>query len=597
MSPKIEPRNYQINARDQIIARIDDGIKKIICYLPTGMGKTLISIMVIEYLLDNKYLNEDDKILFLVADRKLKHQLHDMASKEGLGNYGNLFILPEGHDYPAHLCRQHAAMSKFIFATPVLFLNSIIAKSRATQKLERRIVCDIKMVVIDEVLDVLAQSYGRKRTRAETIEYIKKIFECDDYPALIEEINIKYGVPREKVEYVLIKEFSPKFYRVNKRFETVLSLLGILDPDSKLITLGLTASISQQKKREFLIEVLGGKDRVAEVFPEGEDFENYRPSINLRKIRVIDDFILEIDNLIQEIKNGATKNLKNAYRDATGNEYFPLDRVLLFVTELISKKDLKESIKKRLISKNMSPDQVKSTISFYYSVASAYLLITVARQKLLEDTFFEFYRFMKKIKNHYLLGNKEFQAILDRVQQYYSDLKSNKIIVSEKDKKLIYWVKRLANDGKKILVMCRFINMVRHLHEIINDPDICGVKALMVVGKMDGSEQYTTINKFKNDPDYPVLIASERLIEKGTDLPQTDVAIYYGSTISLERYEQSLGRIRSSSKNIKTAYTISYNLTVEAEKSAKRDAAFIELMQRGSKKNILVTLETGELKP
>ncbi|MFW9770251.1 MAG: hypothetical protein ACFFEM_15650, partial [Candidatus Thorarchaeota archaeon] len=49
-------------------------------------------------------------------------------------------------------------------------------------------------------------------------------------------------------------------------------------------------------------------------------------------------------------------------------------------------------------------------------------------------------------------------------------------------------------------------------------------------------------------------------------------------TASIERYEQSLGRIRSNVSNVKTLYTIAYNQTVENEKSLKRDTMFLELL-------------------
>lgn len=585
---KLTPRDYQINARDQAVTLIDEGINRIILYLPTGMGKTLITFLIIEYLLEEEVIGKDDKVLFLVADRKLKHQLHNMANDAGLGNHGNLFVLPEGQDYPARLVRQHAAMSRFIFATPVLFINSIIARSRSSQKLERSILDEIKLVIIDEVLDVLAQSYGRRRSKEETVSYIMKLFNLNDYDAFIQEMAIQYEISPQQLENWLIREFSPKFYRMNKKFEPVLSLLNLLNPSSDKIMVGLTASISQEIKREFLVETLGGKEHVQEIFPEGDDFENYRPSIQLKKIRVIDDFISRIDALIQDIKFNALKPIKDAYRMLTGVKYLPGDRIMLFVTELLSKKEVKEKLRTRMAARGMGADAITDGIKRILTSASAYLLITVGRQKLLENTVLSFYRFVTTTKNSFLLSNDSFKEIQALMKEKMKEYDSKELIISEKDEKLLYWVKRFKKEGKKALIMCRFINMVNHLHAILNDPEVGGVKAVKVHGKMDGMEQNRWIQAFKKDPEIDALVASERLIEKGTDLPETDVGIYYGSTISLERYEQSLGRIRSNVLNLKTAYTIAYNLTVEAEKSAKRDAAFLDLLQRGSKRSMLV---------
>jgi len=587
----VEPRDYQENARDQIVEKIDEDMRKIICYLPTGMGKTLIAIITLQHLIENGYLKDDEKVLFLVNDRKLKHQLHDMASTAGLGNYGNLFILPEGRDYPANLVREHASLSRFIFATPILFTNAVIARSAATQKLDKAILQQFKIVIIDEILDVLAQSYGKKRSKEETLAYISKVFNIDDYEAFIQELAERYEITPQQVDALLEKEFSPRYYRVNMAFEPVLKMLNILDPNTRTLMLGLTASITQQAKREMLIEKLGGKDLVAEIFPEGEDFENYRPSIVLKKIRVIDDEISRLDNLIQELKNTALATIKKAYRDATNNPDLPSDRVLLFVTEFLAKKELKERIRSRLKQKNMPDAEIEDTLKRYMTTASAYLLLTVGRQKLLEDTIKSFYKFVKGVKNSFLTTSDPFKEIDEAITAKMDTFDKGAIIISEKDKKLIYWANRLANEGKKILIMARFVNMVEHLNQILNDPANGGVASVLVHGKMDGTEQYEQITRFKKDPEIKVLVASERLIEKGTDLPEADIAIYYGSTISLERYEQSLGRIRSTVLKEKTAYTIAYNLTVEAEKSAKRDAAFLELMQKGSKKSLIVSLD------
>ncbi len=588
--PLQQPRDYQENARDKLLAGIDEGIKRFVVYLPTGMGKTLISIITLQALIEHGYLQPEDKVLFLVADRKLKHQLHDMASSAGLGNQGNLFILPEGQDYPGHLARQHAAMSRFIFATPVLLVNAVIAKSRATQKLDRDILKQVKVVIVDEVLDVLAQSYGKKRTREETVEYIMKIFQVQDYNVFLQEIAERYEIPLQQVESVLFKEFAPRYYRISKTFEPVLNILNLLDPNSPTITIGLTASISQEMKRQFLVENFGGKEKVREIFPEGEDYENYRPSIVLKKIRVIDDQISQLDACIQELKNLALSAIKKAYNDATGSKDIPPDRVLLFVTDLLSKRDLKERITQRLKQRGIADKEADDTLKRYITTASAYLLLTVGRQKLLEDTIQSFHKFVKSVKNSFLTGNPTFKEIETAIDARVELLKAEGNTISEKDKRVIYWINRFAGEGKKTLVMARFVNMVNHLHAILNDPANGGVPTVMVHGKMDGEQQHRVIKSFKTDPGIKVLVASERLIEKGTDLPETDVGIYYGSTISLERYEQSLGRIRSTVLNTKTAYTVAYNLTVEAEKSAKRDAAFLELLERGSKKSLIVNM-------
>jgi superfamily II DNA or RNA helicase len=216
----------------------------------------------------------------------------------------------------------------------------------------------------------------------------------------------------------------------------------------------------------------------------------------------------------------------------------------------------------------------------FLASASAYLLMTVARQRLLESTFKAFYRFTTTIKNKVLLANQDFQALIDALEQRLTEGGED-----EKEKKLLFWLTRFTSKGESVLVMCRFVDMTKHLMDAAVRQ---GIPSANVHGRMSGSMQHAQIKAFKAG-EVKVLFASERLIEKGTDLPEADVGIYYGTTVSLERYEQSLGRIRSSRQRIKTFYTISYDQTVEDEKSLKRDTMFLKLI--GTKLDTIIEIE------
>ena len=561
---EIVPRNYQINARDQIISMIEKGKKVIIILLPTGMGKTLISCITIDQLIENGVIGEDEKILYLVADRKLKHQLFDMGQKYGLGKHGNLFLLPEGREIPAWMSREHAKMSRIIFATPQLLLNSLIAKTSSSRKIDKETIDKVKLIVIDEILDILAQSYGKKRTREETIKYIESNWERP-FEEIVNDLIEKYPeLKREDIENYLLKEFSSKYWRLNKRFEPLLNFLGLFNEDSDKIILGLTASISQKEKRNLLVKTFGDK-RTVQIIPTGDDYENYRPKIKLQRIQVFDDWIIDLDKRIQNIKSQNLNVINQAYKLITNRDTLPKDRILLFVSDILGKKNIQTKIKEA-----KDEDFLNKVLTH----ASSYLLMTIARQTLLENTFKAFIKFINKIKNNFLLSNENFQYIKNKVNERIQEIKeSGGFYISKKEERLIYWLNKLVNEGKKVLVLCRFVNMTQYLHEMMKSQ---GIETSYVHGKMSGTLQDTQIKKFK-DGNAKILFASEKLIEKGTDLPEADVAIYYGTTVSLERYEQSLGRIRSNYQNIKKAYTIVYNQSVEDEKSLKRDIAFLEI--------------------
>lgn len=561
-SERITPRLYQINARDQVIKAVDEGKKVILVLLPTGMGKTFIVTLSIEALIENETLKKEDKILFLVNDRKLKHQLYDMAQSFGLGHYGDLFLLPEGRLAP-RITREHARIAKFIFATPILLLNSIIARNPSQIKVDRNTLEHVKLVVIDEILDVLAQSYGKKRTKEETIEYIERVWDVN-FDEIATDLAQKYSIDKERVVQRLIQEFSAKHYRLNKRFEPVLNLLGLLNGANKLV-LGMTASMTQREKLDLLVKTFGGPERVAFIYPTGEDFEDYTPNYILKKIVVFDDWVSDIDEKIKELKAGTLRIINQAYQAITGRARVPNDRIMLFITDLLGKKEVQNKLKEK---KN---DQFLNQAMTH---GSAYLLLTVARQNLLENTLVSFTKFIARIKNAYLTAHPTFKYIQQKLAERQEELSGDKLYISKKEERLLFWLKRFIKEGKKVLVLCRFVAVTQYLHQMMQDQ---GYDTSFVHGKMSGELQHTQIMKFKRG-ESKILFASERLIEKGTDLPEADVAVYYGTTISLERYEQSLGRIRSTKINTKTAYTLSYHQTAEDENSLKRDALFLELI-------------------
>ena len=579
---ELTPRLYQLNARDQIMNILDTGQKRVfLVLLPTGMGKTFISTLTLEMFFERGLLAENDKVLFLVQDRKLKHQLYEMAKAYGLTSHGYLFLLDDQKTLPAQMTRQHSALARFIFATPMLLMNAVAGKSK---RIEKKTLDQVKVVIIDEILDILAQSYGKKRPRDETIAYIEKRFgNGRTFNQIITDLKheldasetFDYELDESKLADQVIREFSFQSYRMNKTLEPILHFMNLTDTSSDRIIIGLTASLSQDAKIDLLKKTFGGDEYVAEIRPVGDDFEHYQPAYDLKRIRVFDEWITTVDELISEIKRVQLKRLNTAYQIISGTKQIPSDRILLFITDLLGKK----GPQKKLLD-HYGGDQQK--VNILLGSARAYLLMTVSRQHLLEGTFTSFSTFINKITNKILLSNTDFGTIQEKVEE-----RTHNQVPDQKEERLLYWLDRFASQGKKVLVLCRFVDMTRHL---ANRTTRKGIPSAYVHGKMSGSTQYSKIKSFKTD-EITTLFASERLIEKGTDLPEADVGIYYGTTLSLARYEQSLGRIRSNMQNIKTLYTLSYDQTIEAEKSLKRDTMFLELM--GKRLNTMVSTNSA----
>jgi superfamily II DNA or RNA helicase len=582
-SPEFDPRSYQINARDQIVHQLEnEGRTFFLVLLPTGMGKTLIATLTVEMLIERGAIADDEKVLFLVQDRKLKHQLHEMATKYGLGNYGHLYLLDEQKGIPAAMSRQHAAISKFIFATPVLMMNAIVGRSA---RIDQETLGKIRLIIIDEIFDIFAQSYGTKRPRDETISYIERRFgNGRDFNQIVSDLKRELeaqgqNLENERIVNLLVTEFEGKNYRMNKRFEPLLNVLGTLSSESNKIMIGLTASISQEAKIDLFKTTFSG-DRVVEIHPIGDDFESYRPAYELKRIRVFDDWITKTDVTISNARQATFTHLSKAYTMLTGRKTMPKDRILLFVSDLLGKENVRTRLLERLGGN-------KESLMSILSNASAYLLLTVARQRLLEATFDSFQKFIEEITNKTLLSNKDFLTIKEEVRKKREQIAASENYLGEKEKRLLFWLDMLKKEQKKALVMCRFVEVTKYLSNLAEKQ---GIQSTFVHGGMDGATQHKHIKSFK-EGDRSVLFASERLIEKGTDLPEADVGFYYGTTASLERYEQSLGRIRSNVSNVKTLYTIAYNQTVEDEKSLKRDTMFLELL---GKKMGSITIATEE---
>ena len=145
--------------------------------------------------------------------------------------------------------------------------------------------------------------------------------------------------------------------------------------------------------------------------------------------------------------------------------------------------------------------------------------------------------------------------------------------ISPKDLRLIQVVKKLVNEeGSSVIIFLRFVDMTKHLSRLLEKE---GIPNLFVHGRMGGESQNMQLKRFKSG-EVKVLFASERLIRKGTDLPEADRCIHFGTTLSIEAREQAMGRIRSTRSNLKEDITIIYHQTAEQEKYTKLVEQFLE---------------------
>ncbi|MFX1450115.1 MAG: C-terminal helicase domain-containing protein, partial [Promethearchaeota archaeon] len=352
----------------------------------------------------------------------------------------------------------------------------------------------------------------------------------------------------------------------NLRFRPLLDILGVFDPNLKNVFVGLTATISQYKKREILIELFGGKEKAAEITPtQTDDFKEHAPAIIVKKFYAFDDFVKGIDVLFMSLNSKCLAILQQAHRILTGA---PLesDRTLLFANEMLKKEDI---VKEHFIKRKREELFEKAR-----GYAGAYLDLVVARQMLFEHGLPTLYRFIHSIKNSILLKSEEWNAVIEQLQIRWE---SPEGIITKKEERLIELLKRKVIDEKKRgIVFCRFVQMTKNLYRLA---ETANIKSTFIHGQMDGMSQNNRINQFKNG-EVDVLFASKKLIERGTDIPQADFAIHFGTTMSAERREQSMGRIRSTMKNLKEDITILYHETAEQAKFTKMIEDFMENVEK-----------------
>lgn len=504
------PRKYQIDAAEKILQSLFEKNKRAsVLLLPTGMGKTNVALMVVIELFKKGLLSEEGKVLFLSPDRKLKHQLHDVCQSD-FSPYGSSFLLPEGTSLPPSIIQKHFALSRFIFATPALLMNSLFARTPSQRRVRPEDLNKVEFVVIDEILDVTAQT-------------------------------VKGGG-----------------FRMDKRFAP---LIDRLLAKNEIKFLGLTASILQKGKLSFIERMFGGQDNVEFIYPKGEDFQEHAPAIKLKRYYVFDDMRKEMDELLMGLRSQTEKVLMNGYRRISGGQQLAPNRTLLFANEVMNRSYRDTNFE-------------KGSEAFFKNLiinAGAYLDLIVARQFLFEHTFAKFANFVREVKNSLLLNSPEWQEIRELVEMASREGKESKI--SPKDLRLIQIVKKLVNEeNNSVIVFLRFVEMTKHLSRLLERE---GIPNIFVHGRMSGESQNMQLKRFKSG-EVKVLLASERLIRKGTDLPEADRCIHFGTTLSIEAREQAMGRIRSTRTNLKEDITIIYHQTAEQEKYAKLVGQFLE---------------------
>ena len=504
------PRDYQTDAAKSILKSIiEDKKKATILLLPTGMGKTNVAVMVVVELLKKGVISPEGKVLFLSPDRKLKHQLHDVCQAD-FSSYGSSYLLPEGQSLPPSITQKHFAISRFIFGTPALLMNSLFARTSHLRRVRPEDFDKVEFIVIDEILDVTAQT------------------------------------------------ISEGGFRMDKRFAPLIDRL-MAKPSNQF--LGLTASILQKGKLKFVEDMFGGEKNIEFIYPKGEDFQEHAPAIKLKRFYVFDDMRKEMDKLLMVLRSQTQKVLMAGYRRLSGGQPLPPNRTLLFANDVM---------KRSYAGTNFEA----GSESFFKKLiinAGAYLDLIVARQFLFEHTFQKFSNFVLGIKNTLLLKASQWLEVKELVEIAFREGKASNI--SPKDLRLIQVVKKLVNEeGNSVIIFLRFVEMTKHLSALLEKE---GIPNLFVHGRMSGESQNMQLKRFKSG-EVKVLFASERLIRKGTDLPEADRCIHFGTTLSIEAREQAMGRIRSTRSDLKEDITIIYHQTAEQEKYTKLVEQFLE---------------------
>ena len=157
-----------------------------------------------------------------------------------------------------------------------------------------------------------------------------------------------------------------------------------------------------------------------------------------------------------------------------------------------------------------------------------------------------------------LLNASQWLEVKELVELAFKEGKATNI--SPKDLRLIQVVKKIVREeGNSVIIFLRFVEMTKHLSALLDKE---GIPNLFVHGRMSGESQNMQLKRFKSG--------------EGTDLPEADRCIHFGTTLSIEAREQAMGRIRSTRSDLKEDITIIYHQTAEQEKYTKLVEQFLE---------------------
>ncbi len=198
--------------------------KNTLVILPTGLGKTLIALMLSTYVLNK---NPDSKILFLAPTKPLCQQHFSTFEKNSDSNHK--FSILTGATKPEERKKMWKD-SSIIFATPQTISNDVISGKIKLENVSLMIFDEAHRAVGDYDYVFLAKDYSKNKnpkilgltaSPGSDKEYINKIKEN----LFVDSVEIRHEKSKDVLPYVEKRDVRKIFIELPQKFKELKSIM------------------------------------------------------------------------------------------------------------------------------------------------------------------------------------------------------------------------------------------------------------------------------------------------------------------------------------------------------------------------------------
>jgi Fanconi anemia group M protein len=302
-SESVERREYQINIADSA------NEKNTLVVLPTGLGKTVIALI----LISNKLKNKDDKILFLAPTKPLVMQ-HTQFLKEFLKIDKDLITTFTGEIQPEK--RQELwSKKRIIISTPQVIENDLLSKRLKLDEISLIIFDEAHHAIGDYAYVFVSEMYHKQRQKGHVLgitaspgnDITKILTVCKNLGINNIEIRTKYD--KDVKPYVHDLKINWKDISLPSDFNMVIQLLKKALSDRLKILKDINVIESSSVSLINKTKLLNAQHKIQQ-----EIRSTPKPSKMLFKAASIQSEAMKIHYALELIQTQGINSLKNYFQ-------------------------------------------------------------------------------------------------------------------------------------------------------------------------------------------------------------------------------------------------------------------------------------------